>query len=127
MKLPRTFYMNMRPPDIEDFVQQITKALSYRISFGRTNTNPPGTGAIWTDHRNIEHWKANGTTPGVANTEFSISHQLLYVPITFFGHTDNGGILYKGVTAWTAATPSAAGTIFLKCTTVSANYQILIL
>lgn len=72
--------------------------------------------------KNVINFKATGTTPGAANTDFTISHSLGYVPDTIFGQdTDNGGLLYRSpVTAWTKTA------VTLRCTTASANYKVRI-
>jgi len=99
---------------LSNWLENHGRVLDGNVSFGDTNSNLDRS-------RNIENFKASGVTPGVVNTEFAVSHGLGRVPVTFFGHTDNGGVLYKSTTAWTKTQ------IFLKCTTVSANYQVVII
>ena len=99
---------------LEDCAVNHARVLNGQVSFGATLKNNEL-------DRNIFCSKASGTTPGVANTEFSVTHGLKRIPITFFGHTDNGGVLYKSTTAWSSTT------IFLKCTTATANYATVIL
>ena len=81
------------------------------ISYGNSNGDPS---------RNIINWLASGTTPGVANTDFTITHALGYIPTTIIGQdTNNGGVLYRSpATAWTKTT------VTLRCTTVSAAYVV---
>ncbi len=98
-----------------DWLHNHSRVLDGNVSFGATNINKNNRG------RNIDSTMVNGVTPGGANTEFAVTHTLGRVPVTFFGHTDNGGVLYKGTTAWTKTT------IFLKCTTASANYQLVVI
>lgn len=96
------------------------KALS-NISFGTTtaNTDPD---------MNMQCWKATGTTPGGANTEFAVTHNLKHVPIGFFVlSTDKAAHIYKSTTAWTAATNSSLGTIYLKCDVATVAFTITIL
>lgn len=71
--------------------------------------------------RNLDVSKAQGTTPGTANTEFAVAHILNRVPITIVGQdTDNGGLLYRGTTPWTKTTA------YLKSTTASAVYNVIL-
>jgi hypothetical protein len=61
-----------------------------------------------------------GTSPGIANTAFTVQHGLGRIPVTIDGqHTNNGGILYQGGT-WTTTA------VVLKCTTASAQYTLLL-
>jgi len=100
--------------NIAENLRDIKKLSMGNVSFGATNSNA-------TADRNIECSKGSGTTPAGANTEFSVTHTLGRIPVTFFGHTDNGGVLYKSTTAWSKTA------IFLKCTTASANYQVVVI
>lgn len=69
---------------------------------------------------NLDIWKAFGLSPGVASTAFTITHSLGRVPLTIVGQdTDNGGVLYRGG-AWTKTQ------VVLKCTTASANYNVVL-
>jgi len=69
--------------------------------------------------KNIINWLASGTSPGVANTDFTITHALGYIPTTIIGQdTNNGGLLYRGSVAWTKTT------ITLRCTTATAAYNV---
>jgi hypothetical protein len=98
--------------NIAEHLRDIKKLSMGNVSFGATNDDKSA-------DRNIECSKASGTSPA-ANTEFAVTHSLKRVPLTFFGHTDNGGVLYKSTTAWNKTQ------IFLKCTTATANYQVFI-
>lgn len=72
--------------------------------------------------RNIQCSKASGITPGVANTDFVVNHTLGRIPITIAGQdTNNGGFLYRGSAAWTKTTAT------LRCTTVSAQYNLVLI
>lgn len=101
--------------NIVDWLQRHARVLDGNVSFGASNVNKNNR------DRNIDSTMASGTTPGTANVEFAITHTLGRIPVTFFGHTDNGGVLYKSTTAWTKTT------VYLKCTTVSANYQVVLI
>ena len=91
------------------------RVLAGNVSFGSTTGNSD-------PEQNMECSKASGTTPGVANTEFAVTHVLGRIPVTFFGHTDNGGVLYKSL-----VTPWSKTQIFLKCTTATAGYSVVVI
>ena len=122
--------------------------MSGNVSFGQTILNPgevsAATGKVSTDDsQNMGVWKASDKTPGVGVTpgggaEFAIPHRLTYVPVTLLGwDTDNGGVLYRGTTPWTAMAvpPQAAnpsipsetpvGHIYLKCTLGGAHFNVI--
>jgi hypothetical protein len=113
-------------------LERTNKILEGRISFGRTNANdqPYNNGTTPApDHANVQTWKATGTTPSSANTEFAVPHNLLWVPWHYFYHLNVNGVLYQDATtgtAWTAATTSAMGNIYLKCSVGSAAFTIMI-
>jgi hypothetical protein len=102
------------------WVERIAKVLLGNVSFGETMSNSD-------QATNVNSWKATGTTPGTANTAFTINHSLsdgnsgTRVPIAIVGQvTDNGGLIYGDVTTWTKTT------VTLKCTTASANYRVIL-
>jgi hypothetical protein len=71
--------------------------------------------------KNINCWKVTGTTPGAANTDFTITHSLGRIPLTIVGQDgNNGGILYRGSVAWSKTT------ITLRCTTASMVYNLIV-
>jgi hypothetical protein len=72
---------------------------------------------------NMNNWKAQGTTPGTANTDFTINHLMGRTPITLDGwDTDNGGVIYRS-----PATPWTKTTATFRCTTASANYRLILI
>ena len=94
----------------EHLADQIAGKISYGSTMGNTDQD-----------QNLLIWKASGVTPGVANTDFTITHSLGSVPNTIVGQdTDNGGLLYRGSVAWTKTT------ITLRCTTATANYKVIV-
>lgn len=96
-------------------LQQHARLFSGNVSFGFSMSN--------TDQgNNMSCWKATGTTPAAANTDFAIAHTLGRVPITIVGQdTNNGGLLFRSPsTAWTSTT------IYLQCTTGSAAYNVIV-
>lgn len=101
-------------------LEQMSKCLS-NISFGQTISNADG-------DINISCYKASGTSPGTINTEFSVTHTLNHVPLGFMiVSTDKAAHIYKSTTAWTAATKSSLGSIFLKSDVASVAFSIIIL
>ena len=78
---------------------------------------------------NMQVWKATGTTPGVANTTFTVNHGLKHVPIGFVIIRKNvaGAVVIDSGVAWTAATNSAQGTISLQCNQATVAFTIIIL
>jgi hypothetical protein len=85
------------------------------ISYGSTMSNKDG-------DMNMSCWKASGTTPGTANTDFTIQHSLGRVPITITGQdTNNGGVLYRS-----PATPWSKTSITLRCTLASSAYNVIV-
>jgi hypothetical protein len=96
------------------WTERIAKVVNGGISFGSTMSNADG-------DININCWKASGTTPGAANTNFTISHFLGRVPLTIVGQdTDNGGLLYRGSVAWSKTT------VTLRCSTATAHYNVIL-
>jgi len=99
---------------VDRWVSYIAKAVAGNISYGATMANG-------TDDINMNVWKAQGTSPGTANVEFSIAHSLNRVPITIVGQdTENGGLIYRGSTAWTETT------VYLKSTAASSVYRVIL-
>lgn len=115
MRAQPTILGDMKKPlDMSRWIERIARVLNRNVSFGSTMTNTP------TDI-NLDIWKATGTTPGVANTDFTITHSLNRVPITIVGQdTNNGGLLYRGSVAWTKTT------VTFRCTTTNAAYNVII-
>lgn len=123
MKPPRTLGPALNSPAIDRrmryFLEQTVKVLS-NISFGTTPSNADA-------DQNMQTWKATGTTPGVANTAFTVSHNLRHVPFGFTVlRTDKAAHLYDSGVAWTAATTTTLGTISLKCDVATVAFTIAI-
>lgn len=94
-------------------IQNLQRILDGNISFGMDSSNEVG--------KNIDGWDATGTTPGVADTEFSISHGLGRIPKGFIVLSVNAGVvIYKSTTAWTSKV------IYLKCSGPSVAYTLFI-
>lgn len=102
------------PRNLGRWSERLARVLNGNVSYGSTMLNTDG-------DRNLNIWKATGTTPGSANTDFTITHSLGRIPITIVGQdTDNGGLLYRGSVAWSKTT------VTLKCTTASANFNVVL-
>lgn len=100
-------------PDVLDRVHQI---LNGNVCIGGMNTDntteSPG---------NLDNKHINVISPGVANTEFAVTHNLNRVPTAAIPvQNSNGGIVYNSGTAWTKTQ------VFLKCTTVSCGLVLQI-
>ncbi len=116
MKAQRTALSNLTQKALHDWTQNHSRVLAGNVSFGDTMTNKePG--------RNIQCWKATGTTPGAANTDFTITHSLGRIPITIAAQDgNNGGILYRSpVTAWTKTA------VTLRCSTATMAYNVVLI
>lgn len=114
MKVQRTATNSQQTNNLARWNEINSKVLAGNVSYGSTMGN--------TDQdQNLQIWKATGTSPGSPNTEFAIAHQLGRVPNTIVGQdTNNGGLLYRGSTAWTSTM------VYLKCTTATAAYKVII-
>ena len=104
------------------YVETQNKVLAHQVSFGSTMGNTD-TG------NNMGVWKVANMATGVgAHTEFAIPHNLTRIPIHFHGYAVDGGTIYShygGMTAWTAATASAMGHIYVKSTTTGNIYVMV--
>lgn len=99
--------------------EQQSKVLS-NISFGTTPSNADA-------DQNMQVWKATGVSPGAANTEFSVSHNLTHVPFGFMVvSVDKVATIIKSTTAWTAATSTSLGSIFLKTNAATVTFTLII-
>ena len=103
------------PRNIARWSERLARVLNGNVSFGSTMSNKDG-------DTNISNWKAQGTTPGTANTDFTITHSLGRVPITIVGQdTNNGGLIYRS-----PATPWTKTHATFRCTTASAGYNLIL-
>jgi hypothetical protein len=104
---------------IQYMLEQNAKALS-NVSFGTTISNADG-------DQNMAVFKVTGTTPGAPNTTFTVSHNLAHVPFGFFIiRTNKAAHIFDSGVAWTAATPTALGTISLQCDVATVVFSIAI-
>lgn len=90
--------------------RELARAFNGLISFG-DGTNKDNIDCVW----------ANGTSPGGANTEFSVTHDLGRVPVGYIlVKSDKSANIYDGPTAWTTSL------IYLKADQASVAYRLLI-
>jgi len=107
----------MRPTrahmQVPDQLRNIRRVMM-NMSFGTGNSDPG---------KNIQGWDSgNITTPATANTAFTVSHNLGYVPTRFQVHYNNSsGAVYDSGIAWTKTS------ISLKCSAASATVRVFIL
>ncbi len=125
MKSPRTFGNPESDASQRMGIEQMAKVVAGNVSFGATKTQNNTDRDI-----NIDCYKVSGQAPGVANTEFAIAHNLKRVPIGYFYNVDQPAIIYQLAntgTAWTAATATIQGNIFVKCSVALVNFFIVII
>jgi hypothetical protein len=124
MKLPRSFGSMQSDATTRSYLELLSRALdAYVITFGDSTSN--------TEHLDIDCWKGSGTSPVGANTEFAVAHQLQRVPWGFWIVQKNVAGDFYGTptlgTAWTAATATTAGSIFLNCSASSVTFVCVII
>lgn len=104
------------PRNLARWSERHARVLNGNVNYGHTMSNADA-------DKNMECWKAHGTTPGVANTDFTIQHSLGRIPITINGQdTNNGGVIYRS-----PATPWSKTSVTLRCTTASAAYNLILI
>lgn len=116
MKPQRRALATVNLKTLDDLTQNHARVLGGQISFGATMKNSE-------QDRNIFCSKASGTTPGAANTDFTVAHGLNRIPITLAGwDTNNGGVIYRSpATAWTKTAAT------FRCTTATAAYNLILI
>jgi hypothetical protein len=106
------------PPNLVGFAkmlrklyEQLVRIVNGQLSFGNGTTPDNMAGA----------WAAVADT-GLANTDFTITHNLLRVPVGFIVMNQTlAGVIYKGSVAWTDTQ------ITLRCSVAHDNILIFIL
>lgn len=115
MKPVRSNLLKETPDRYKYMSEQNAKVLAGNVSFGTAINDTDG-------DRNIRCSKVSGTTPGVANTEFSVAHTLGTIPMGFLVlSTGAAAHIYKSTTAWTTTT------IYLKCDQPTVAFALIIL
>lgn len=99
--------------DTHNQIERLRKVYG-NISFGQATDNSDL-------GQNISGQWVTGTSPATANTEFSISVNLGYVPVGFDVKRQNASAsFYDSGTTWTATN------IYLKCSVASVKYTLFI-
>lgn len=94
-------------------LQRTYQILRGNVSYGTLVPGDPG--------QNISGYPVTVTTPGVANTEFAVTHKLNRVPVGFHVMTKNGPTdVYQSTTLWTKTQ------IFLKATGTNVKVTLFI-
>lgn len=123
----------MKPPVIvnhfdqklQDHMDKLTKVLK-KISFGASVPNLGGAGLTMISNnepdRNLDIWKFTGTTPNMADTDFTLTHGLGRIPFSIVAQdTTNGGLIYRSpATGWTTTT------VTFRCTKASSAFIVAI-
>lgn len=121
MKPPRTDALQGTSGYLKYFLEEMAKVLARNVSFGSSFDNT-------SQDQNIQHFKANGISPGTANTPFTISagagaafFRDNHVPIGWFIVDQNAaGDFYRSGTL-------NASTLTLACTAASVGYSVIII
>lgn len=103
------------PKNLTRHSERLAKVLNGNVNFGSTMNN--------TDQdQNMNAWKATGTSPVAANTDFTIQHKLGRIPLTIVGQdTKDGSVLFRSPT-----TPWTKTTITLRSTGASSVYNVIV-
>jgi len=106
----------LNPKNLTRHSERLAKVLLSNVNYGTTMSNKDA-------DNNMNCWKFEGTSPGAANTDFTLQHNLGRIPVTINAQdTTNGGLIYRSpVTAWTKTT------VTFRCTTASANYKVIVI
>jgi hypothetical protein len=103
------------PLNLTRHSERLALVLNGNVNFGSTMSNKD-------PDMNMDAFKATGTSPGAANTDFTLTHQLGRVPLTIVGQdTQDGSILYRS-----PATPWTKTTITLRSTGASSVYNVIV-
>lgn len=116
-------YVGLESPTFQGLIRNynVAKVVSGGIDFGASNQTAQGPGTAYSGNMNGQ-W-ANVQSPGSANTEFAIPHNLNRIPSFYFYNSDIATTLYQlpnTGTAWTTTN------IYVKSTAASANLRVFI-
>jgi hypothetical protein len=96
--------------------ERLALVLNGNVNYGSTMNNADA-------DTNMNAWKFTGTSPGTANTDFTLPHSLGRIPVTINAQdTTNGGLIYRS-----PATPWTKTHVTFRCTTASAPYNIIVI
>lgn len=123
-QIPRKPQYPITLDSVYAYIELLSNVVAHKISFGSTFGNT----AL---DNNMDCYMVDVADDGVAaNTEFSVNHNLLRIPIFFISITRDGSVLYSfygGMTAWTQATSAGNdGKIYLKSTGANTSFKIII-
>ncbi len=103
------------PLNLTRHSERLAKVLNGNVAFGSTMSNAD-------KDMNMNAWKATGTSPGTANTDFTITHSLNRIPLTIVGQdTKDGSVLFRSPT-----TPWTKTTITMRSTGASSVYNLIV-
>jgi len=92
---------------VKKYVEAITSVLNGQVSFGNG-----------TDVDNLQGRWVNTISPAVANTDFTVDHNLGRVPVGFIViSVDKAAVIYTGTIAWTTTQmtlKASAATVALR-------------
>lgn len=87
---------------IRKLYEQLARVLNGNVSFGNPTSGRDNVNGEW----------ATVLDTGPANTDFTITHNMLRVPVGFIVMTSSkGGVVYKGTVAWTTTTITLKDTV----------------
>lgn len=120
MKTQRTSTASKDPNNLSRWQEVTNKVLSGNVSYGSSMSNSD-------QSQNLHVWKASGTTPGSANTEFHITYHLDHKALTIVGQDLNAaGSIYRSSTPWTYDQTKQQGIAYLKSSAASAAYNLIL-
>jgi len=115
MRIPRQLFAGERSEDLARFLkgawEELARIVNGNLRFGEPSIGPDNIDGAW----------YSATTPGVADTEFTVTHNLNRVPVGFILFSiDKAGVVYRSATSWTTTQA------FLKCNVTSAAVILFI-
>jgi|HubBroStandDraft_5_1064220.scaffolds.fasta_scaffold866244_2 hypothetical protein len=114
MRVQRTLSQSLTMENLSRWSEIISQAVGGKLSYGSTMGNAD-------KDINLQVWKATGTSPATADTDFTINHSLGKVPVSIVGQdTTNGALLYRGSVPWTATT------VTLRANKASSVYNVIL-
>lgn len=97
---------------LQNMYQQTARVINKNLTFGSPAGKPDNMKGSWFD----------GITPAGVNTDFTVQHNLGYVPQGWLVlYQDKAASIYAGVTVWTKTQ------IFLRCNTASVHVRLFVI